>query len=548
MNVLLINGSPKGHGSNSIRLAKSFIEGFCEGAGNCNIEELNLPSMKIGACRGCFACWRATPGVCCIKDDMQTVLEKEQNADLIVWSFPLYYFNVPGLLKNMIDRQLPMSLPFMAERTDGCGNGSHEARIDMSRVKHVLVSTCGFWTAEGNYDSVTRMFDHFLGKDNYTTIFCGQGELFRVKELSKQTDEYLNLVKKAGIEYANGSISDDTERKLKEPLLPKDIFERTADASWGVSKESGEKLSEDLIFTKQMAALYNKSAYDGKDRVLEMNYTDLGTSYQILFTKDGSKVITDHSLASTTIINTPFEVWSAISRGEMEGSEALGKGLYSVNGDFSLMLKWNDFFYSRGNGADSESKTDKNNESKKKDLKNPSMTTMLIPWIAFWIAVSIQPKIGALITLGICALLPLIMGKHRFVIWDKLSIALVALLSVFANLTNKGDITTNAGYLLFGLLWLSSCVVKEPLCATYVKYSYGSDAAFRNPLFMKTNYVLAACWGMLYVLTAVWTWFLRKAELDLLALIINNAVPVLMGIFTAWFQKWYPAHLAKGKN
>ena len=33
-----------------------------------------------------------------------------------------------------------------------------------SGKRHVLISTCGFYSAEGNYDSVLRMFDHFLGK------------------------------------------------------------------------------------------------------------------------------------------------------------------------------------------------------------------------------------------------------------------------------------------------------------------------------------------------------------------------------------------------
>lgn len=79
----------------------------------------------------------------------------------------------------------------------------------MEGKRHVLISTCGFYSAEGNYDSVLRMFDHFLGKGHYTTIFCGQGELFRVKELSKRTDEYLATVKSAGAEYAiTGKISE----------------------------------------------------------------------------------------------------------------------------------------------------------------------------------------------------------------------------------------------------------------------------------------------------------------------------------------------------
>mgnify|MGYP000222974124 CR=1 FL=1 len=215
MNILLINGSPKGKRSNSLRLANSFIEGLKDGYNGkkeaISIDEMHVASMNIGACKGCFACWQKTPGECCIKDDMQTVIEKMLEADMVVWSFPLYYFSVPGILKNVIDRQLPMSLPFMSTKVDGYGSGSHDCRYDMEGKRHVLISTCGFYSAEGNYDSVLRMFDHFLGKGHYTTIFCGQGELFRVKELSKRTDEYLATVKSAGAEYAvTGKISEKT--------------------------------------------------------------------------------------------------------------------------------------------------------------------------------------------------------------------------------------------------------------------------------------------------------------------------------------------------
>lgn len=545
MKILLINGSPKGNRSNSLRLSKSFIEGlrmgFEEKGQAAEVEELDVSSLKIAPCRGCFSCWRSAPGECCIKDDMPMVIEKELTADLIIWSFPLYYFSVPGLLKNLIDRQLPMSLPFMSERTDGCGSGSHDARYDRKGTRHVLISTCGFYSAEGNYDSVTKMFDHFLGRGNYATIFCGQGELFRVKELSERTDAYLAFVRKAGEEYADGGITDATEKELHTLLYPKEIFEEMADASWGVSKETGKKEADDLVFTRQMAALYNKNAYDGKDRVLEICYTDLGTTYQILLGKDGSKVITDNSLSPTTRIDTPFTVWTSISRGEIGGAEALGKQLYTVSGDFSLMIDWDRFFGSAKGEAPSE-------HDKKEALKKPSMLSMLIPWIAFWVAVSIQPGIGSIITLVICALVPLIMRKHRLVLWDQLSIAAVAVLSGIAAVTGDGQLTTNAGYLVFGLFWLVSCLTKEPLCAAYVKYNYGGDKALKNPLFMNANYILAACWGALYVLTAVWTWFLRKAGLGTALIIINNLVPVVMGLFTAWFEKWYPAWKARGSH
>ena len=548
MKILLINGSPKGKRSNSLKLAYSFIEGFKNGCTDdkesISIDELHVASMNIAACKGCFACWQKTPGICCIKDDMQTVIGKLIEADLILWSFPLYYFNVPGILKNLIDRQLPMSLPFMSSKQDGYGSGSHDSRYDMDGKRHVLISTCGFYSADGNYDSVLRMFDHFLGKGNYTTIFCGQGELFRVKELSARTEDYLAAVKCAGSEYAvTGAISEETEAILHTLLYPRDVFEKMADASWGISKTTGEKEPDDLVFTRQMAALYNKDSYDGKERVLEIHFTELDHTYQIRLGKTGSEVVTDGSLSPTTRIDTPFAVWFAISRGEIGGAEALGKQMYTVSGDFSLMIDWDKFFGSASVVKKTE-KTPQNTIEQKK----PSMMTMLVPWITFWIAVSIHPEVGAVITLLVIATLPFIMRNHKFVIWDQLSMVAVALLSAAANITGNGALPTNIGYLVFGLFWLLSCLTKEPLCAAYVKYNYGGESSHQNPLFMKTNYILAAAWGVLYVLTAAWTFLLRNAGLGNVLIIINNLIPVLMGLFTAWFQKWYPARMARGKR
>ena len=548
MKILLINGSPKGKRSNSLKLAYSFIEGFKNGCTDdeesISIDELHVASMNIAACKGCFACWQKTPGICCIKDDMQKVIGKLIDADLILWSFPLYYFNVPGILKNLIDRQLPMSLPFMSSKQNGYGSGSHDSRYDMEDKRHVLISTCGFYSAVGNYDSVLRMFDHFLGKGNYTTIFCGQGELFRVKELSARTDEYLSTVKCAGSEYAmTGTISEETDAILHTLLYSRDVFEKMADASWGISKTTGEKEPDDLVFTRQMAALYNKDAYDGKDRVLEIHFTDLDHTYQIQLSKTGSEVFTDGRLSPTTRIDTPFTVWSAISRGEIGGAEALGKQMYTVSGDFSLMINWDKIFGSASVVKKTE-KTPQNTIEQKK----PSMTTMLIPWITFWIAVSIHPEVGAVITLLVVATVPFIMRKHKFVIWDQLSMAAVAILSAAANITGNGVLLTNIGYLVFGLFWLLSCLTKEPLCAAYVKYNYGGENAHQNPLFMKTNYILAAAWGTLYVLTAIWTFLFKKAGFGNVLILVNNLIPILMGLFTAWFEKWYPARMARGKR
>lgn len=347
MNILVINGSPKGEHSNTLQLTNAFLDGIsCAQKDNLpDIELLNIAQMNINSCLGCFSCWEKTPGKCCIYDDMQIVIEKLLWADLTIWSFPLYYFSLPGKLKTVIDRQLPLTLPFMMSNVEG---GSHPSRYDMSGKKTVLVSTCGFYTADSNYKSVIEQFDKICGKGNYTTIFCGEGELFRVPELSSRIDEYLATVRQAGQEYVSGGISEETNAKLQELLFPREVFERMADASWGIT-QSGEKEDPSLAFTKQMAALYNPVAYSGTDIILDMDYTDIGKRYRIILGKTESRVIEQFNEKPTTVIHTPYHVWQSIAAGEIGGADALMKHLYSVEGDFDLMLKWNSYFGQRQN-------------------------------------------------------------------------------------------------------------------------------------------------------------------------------------------------------
>ena len=214
MNILVINGSPKGEKSNSYQLTNAFLRGIKESDSEAAIRRRTVCQMDIRPCLGCFSCWNRTPGKCCMEDDMAQVIQDLLWADITVWSFPLYYYTVPGELKNLIDRQLPMLLPFMEEKEGQAGNGGHPSRYDMSGKRTVLISTCGFYTAEGNYDGVYSLFDHFCGRENYTAIFCGQGELFRVRELSAVTSAYLSVVEQAGREYMSGGISVQSRERL----------------------------------------------------------------------------------------------------------------------------------------------------------------------------------------------------------------------------------------------------------------------------------------------------------------------------------------------
>lgn len=561
MKILAINGSPKGKRSNTWRLTSAFLEGITAkeesvGVQLPEIETLNIGSLSIKPCLGCFSCWSKTPGECCIHDDMQGVINKILWADVVVWSFPLYYFGLPGQLKTLIDRQLPMSLPFMSAETE---SGGHPSRYDMSGKRTVVISTCGFYTAKGNYDCVTSLYDRLCGKGGYTAIFCGQGELFRVKELSERTDEYLSWVKKAGQEFASGGITGETRGKLDQNLLPRDVFEAMADASWGVG-ESGEKEDPSLVFTRQMAALYRKEAWRGRDVVLDMNYTDIGKVYRVTLGQKGSRVEAEpedgFADAFTTRINTPFDVWRSIASGEIAGDEALMKHLYSVEGDFDLMMHWDDYFGAAtsagagagGNDPDAFEGVNGKGESNSKSADEPktNMLLLLIPWIVLWVVASIDGFWGSLVSVAVCVLLPVLMHRTKATLYDQISGLGVGACSVALLAGASPVLVIPASYLLFGLMWTVSCFLKVPLTAHYSKNSYNGEAALRNPIFMRTNRILTAAWGVLYLITPIWTYFIMQTDAASFVGAINSVLPALMGVFTAWFQKWYPRHIARG--
>lgn len=525
MKVLVLNGSPKGEGSNTLKLTNAFLDG----AKWTNAETINAAKANVKPCLGCYACWEKTPGKCVISDDMTEILNKLMNADIIIWSFPLYYFSVPGALKNIIDRQLPMNMPFMLTESE---SGAHPSRYDLSHQRHIVISTCGFWTIDSNYDGVRSMFDHFLGEGCYTKIFCGQGELFRVPELAGKTGAYLELVRQAGSEYTSGGISGETLAGLSTPLYTREVFEKMADASWNVAADDGIIQDDGLSFTKQMSALYTP---DGNERVIEFFYTDVNKTYQMVLSPNGEEVITNNFKKYTTRIETPLTVWRAIARGEISGPEAMFAHQYKVIGDFEVMLKWDDLF---------SGKVSSTAAKPMKKAHKTNMAALLVPWIIIWSLVSIDAKLGGIAGICIAAIVPLMWLKYRPVVYERVSIPLVTLISLCALLGFNPNTILLMSYALFGLLWLVSSFFKTPLTAYYSKENYGGDSALKNPLFMYTNRVLTIAWGVLYMLTPIWTYFIMGTGFAAFSGLINSLVPAIMGAFTAWYQKWLPAHWA----
>lgn len=101
--VLIISSSPRKNG-NSAALAGQFAKGAAD-AGN-EVELIYVEDIKPEFCKGCLYC--QTHENCIIRDNMKNVLARVQNADVLVFATPVYYYSVSGQLKTFLDRLNPL--------------------------------------------------------------------------------------------------------------------------------------------------------------------------------------------------------------------------------------------------------------------------------------------------------------------------------------------------------------------------------------------------------------------------------------------------------
>ena len=97
--ILVISTSLREH-SNSQALAEAFAKG-AESAGH-EAELISLRGKQISFCRGCFACLKR--GRCVIEDDALAIVEKMHGAQVLAFATPIYYYEMSGQMKTLLDR------------------------------------------------------------------------------------------------------------------------------------------------------------------------------------------------------------------------------------------------------------------------------------------------------------------------------------------------------------------------------------------------------------------------------------------------------------
>jgi len=227
--MLVINGSPNGAKGNTEILVNAFVEGV-EAAG-ASVTRLYTKNLRINPCCGTLHCWK-NQGKCCMKDDMQQVLEAMNNADVLVLASPVHVDGLTGPLKNLLDRFVVRVSPYIVNRN---GHNTHALSNKSSSIKKlVLISNCGFHEMD-NFDAmlvhvkaIAKLFHcEFAG-----ALLRPHGPAMRFLPKNLISEVILSA-KMAGQELIKaGRMSEKLEQAVSQELIGKKKYELMVNAHW----------------------------------------------------------------------------------------------------------------------------------------------------------------------------------------------------------------------------------------------------------------------------------------------------------------------------
>ena len=116
-NIVVITGSPRKNG-NSFAMTEAFIK-EAEAKGHA-VTRFDAAEMAIGGCRACETCYKSGKA-CSFDDDFNTIAPAVLDADVIIFSTPVYWYSIPAQIKAVLDKMYSFCVAGKDIAGKGCG-------------------------------------------------------------------------------------------------------------------------------------------------------------------------------------------------------------------------------------------------------------------------------------------------------------------------------------------------------------------------------------------------------------------------------------------
>lgn len=161
--ILVVMGSGRKNG-NTARLAEAFVKGAAE-AGHM-VETVSLLENEIKGCLGCNACRFGNP--CVQKDDFNAIRPKLDEADMVVFASPLYFWTISSRIKAFIER-----LYCLAEKDPHPAFGRYNKYPEKDCVLLLTAADNLFWTFEQAVSYYRFAVVNYIGFHNKGIVLAG---------------------------------------------------------------------------------------------------------------------------------------------------------------------------------------------------------------------------------------------------------------------------------------------------------------------------------------------------------------------------------------
>ena len=356
MNVLILRANPRKNGHTQ-KLTDLFIEGLKEG--KAEVTEIDLGTKNINTCQGCYHCWLVTPGECIHDDDMASIMDVFTHSDIVVFSTPLYIYNVSACLKVFLERLLPyMKNEHLAVGSGNIRNAIRKPDEWPQKMAYILVGAFrGLETFEGARKTL-ELFSEGLQLPLCGGLVRPESYLLPFTYLKPKTVRtVLAAFKTAGYELATqGRISQAAMNNAGAPLSDtiehfiedSNIYWQEAQALGAQAKDpnyvTDAVIRNPNILVSEMARHIDPQATARLKASIQFDFTDKDKHFTIKIDQGSctlEETITD---ACDLRITTSSETWAQIFLREINARNALSEKKIMIEGDKLLFARLDKYF------------------------------------------------------------------------------------------------------------------------------------------------------------------------------------------------------------
>lgn len=142
-----------------------------------DVSFVDVSSLKIANCMGCFGCWTKTPGKCVIRDDAVKVYPLIAKSERVIYVSHVKYGGYDTVMKTMLERAIPIQKAFIRIWE----NETHHVQRAVEKKQAVIVAYgCTSSEEKEVFSELVKRNAKNMNFESYRIVFAKEEEVEQI--------------------------------------------------------------------------------------------------------------------------------------------------------------------------------------------------------------------------------------------------------------------------------------------------------------------------------------------------------------------------------